>query len=228
MKQYKLNGQTVNIPEKWSECTFIQLVRMNLLPENEAQVVSIFTGMSEDFLLLCKEVDIFEKILVDISFMSTDIPNIPIIDFITIDEKKYKVPKDLMFESVAQYEDMKVVIKQLQNEGDKLTDLEVMELYPSMIAIYIQPQIDGEYDYFKAQELANKIYLLPCMEVIGIGSFFLMKYNVLKLGTMNAVLKEGMNRRKEQRAFPILWKLMEWLLPSTRSQSLTTKKETTS
>ncbi len=120
---------------------------------------------------------------------------------------------------VGQIEDMKAIIvnqtKEFTGDEDRLlTNLELMKLFPPVVAIYIQPIIEQEYNYKRAMKLADEIQKeLSFKEIIFMGNFFL-----LKLGTSTSGLKTGLRplnwiKKKSKLAFRTLIRTLDSMQP---------------
>jgi len=158
----KLNGVKVEkeIPTGWDQVTFSQFLKLAKC-ENEAQKISLFTGIDEELLQKAK-INNLSSIISCLSFLNTPLTlnNIPK----TI--LGYKMPKNIEIEEVGKYEDLK-----LESAKIKPDDIESVEVYAMFCAIYAC----DPYDFKKAEGLKEYFMQAPCEEVMAIGNFTLMK-----------------------------------------------------
>lgn len=174
MISIKINKVVFNIAENISElCTF-QYCELNKHRDNlnTVRLLSILTGI--DYTVLnnsdCSK---FEPILSVLKFDDKEKPlqNIECPDVVEIDKKEIKVVKEIGQETFGQ----KVFAQEIVNSmiAERLDKVEALV---KVVAIYLQPQIDGSFDDKKAKELENKLMELPITGVYPIGNFFLSRY----------------------------------------------------
>lgn len=83
----------------------------------------------------------------------------------------YAIPKDLGFETIGQYVDLKSAIERSIKEKNAL------EIgYPLYCAIYACKAKHGEYDWQKAEEMQSEFLKAPALEVLAIGNFIITRY----------------------------------------------------
>lgn len=192
------NGSTVSYPGSWDEINFFQYQQLALGCESDAEVVSIITGMPLEAVRDSKDVKAFQEIVSDFSFYATPPKDFKIPESVVINGTEVAIPKDIGTHSVAQFEDLKAIIAELYPTPEsEPTHNEVIEKYPLICAIYLQPLLDGEYGYSKANGLVKTIYMLPAVHVMGLGTFFFKKLIALLSGMGNASqMRPPIRRRK--------------------------------
>ena len=160
----ELNGVKVtkDIPTMWKEVTFGQFLKLSECANDTSQILSLFTGIDKDLLNNAK-IENLEAIISILSFLKTDM-SLSVPDTCM----GYKIPKNLEFETIGQYEDLKLEALQMK----------AFDKYALFCAIYAVK----EYDYKKAEELAPVFMDAPCEEVMAIGNFTLLKLTELTSG----------------------------------------------
>lgn len=172
MIDFKLNGKKLRIPSSWDEVTTGQYLQLLNLKEDYLQAVSIFSGV--DYETFKKAVVIgLDDLIKTLSF----IKNGPDLSKISDKVGGYDVPKNVQFETLAQFEDMRAVIQKCNGI------MEVTKAYPQIVAIYLQKIRDKEYDYTKSQLMVDEVLTMPAKEVITVGAFFYVKLTSLLRGT---------------------------------------------
>lgn len=167
----RLNGvKTVkNIPTHWAEVTFRQFVDLYEIGADEVGILAYFLDIDKATLRKA-EIKNPEVVLDSLAFMNKDlVKNVPptILGF--------DVPKDLRFETIGQYEDVKAEVAKLKEP----TVVQLMSLYPLFVGTYTMKP----YDPLKVDEFSEQFWLAPCGEVMAIGDFTLMKLRGLKKTT---------------------------------------------
>lgn len=177
MIPYLINDISVQVPSSWDDITFNQWSEVAKLTTNDRiKLVSIVLNMDEAGLRKAKLENV-EELYRTLEFIHepceiTDQP---------IKIKDWTIPKDITFECLAQFEDMRktfdeAITKIVLTEDGKIDQLKtipaIAEYFPTWCAIYCQKLKDGEYDYEKATYMIDEIKEAPCVEVISVGSFF--------------------------------------------------------
>lgn len=175
-----LNGEPIKITDSWEKTTLNQYLRIMKSKNDTVELLSIITGLDYDLLKKSK-IQGLEKLLYAASFINSA-PVIP-----TNVEKigGFKLPLnskgvfDIQFESLAQFEDMRVIMDSTAKE-----DIAgITESYAKYCALYLQKLRDGEYDGDKALSMVPEIMNYPALEVIAAGSFFFVRLWSLLHGT---------------------------------------------
>ena len=188
MINLKLNGKTLKVPASWEDVTFDQYIKYLRSDGNNLKVVSIFTEIPEDVLLNPKtEIVGFDNIITALDFLN-DKPEFEI----TYKLGKYTIPKDITFESPAQYFDMKAC---MINAADVIS---CTEKYADILAIYVQKIRDGAYDQEKAKAMVPDIMKMPAGEVLSAGSLFIVKLLNLSKNTPKTSLKQVTKSKKSR------------------------------
>lgn len=161
----ELNGVQLEkeIPIKWSEVTFKQFLKIYKMKEL-SEMLALFLDIEEDVLKKAR-IHNLEVILTLLSFVKKDMKlNIPETCM------GYKIPENLEFETIGQFEDLKL---------EAQTIVDSFEKYALFCGIYAS----NPYDYKKAEELKEVFMNAPCEEVMAIGNFTLLKLVELMNGT---------------------------------------------
>jgi hypothetical protein len=180
MIDLKINGESHSIPTSWEEVTYGQYCEILKIGSDAPSFLSIFTGIDCEIIKKSKIIGL-DLIITALSFTNKPPKTQEYYDKIGT----YKLPpnKDCRFsiqwETLAQFEDMRAVIKKLPNKP-MIKDL--IEPFKFFVAIYVQPIRDGEYSYEKAKEMVGEVNKMPALEVLSMGSFFFMKLMTSLLG----------------------------------------------
>ena len=201
MTIYKINGNNTPMPDNWADVSYGDA--MNIIENNlsEVAIFGLFAKMSK------KEVrnlngDDVKYFLDGFPFLRStpmdDTPDIPM-SIMWKGVRRFFPHADLKDEldfgetSVGQIEDMKQVITSaskllIVEEGDVMANIDLIKMMPSIVAIYIQPFINGEYDYKKAMNIAKEIETeLSFKETVLMGNFFLYKLTTSTSGLMKGL-----------------------------------------
>lgn len=165
--QITLNNVTVEkqIPTKWKEVTFSQFIKLVEAGDDPAKVISIFTDIEEETLRKAKIVNL-ESIIAMLGFLKTEM-NLKVPETCM----GYKIPKNLEFETIGQFQDLKA-------EAVQIKDAKSFDKYALFCAIYAT----NPYDYQQAEKLVPTFLNAPCEEVMAIGNFILLKLAELMTG----------------------------------------------
>lgn len=179
MIAFKVNSSTVNIPTFWDELTMGQYLQVMEIGDDYIKAVAILTGLDYE-ILKTANTEGLELVIPSLAFMNKT----P--DFTgTVDKVgTYRLPKNdkgqfnIQFESLAQFEDMRAVIKTCSDAKS------IAHAFPKFVAIYLQKIRDTDYSYSKAIEMVPEVMAMPAKEVIITGSFFYVKLRILLSGTL--------------------------------------------
>lgn len=186
-------------------------------------VFSSLTGLSEEIISMPELTDFYIWLDNKLSFIKTPFeandtnPNL-------IWEYKgetYHLPKDINYSSIGQYEDMKAIIGGLIDGKDPV---ELAEKYPVIVATYLQPLIQGEYDHRKAEELSKELMEYPCEDISNTANFFLSKFFLLSNVTPRCFHKRGLTQRLKRLASQSFIRLSGFMPRFLRSQTVTLRK----
>jgi hypothetical protein len=231
MKQVKLSDKVFNIPECWEEVTVEQLIKINTGVTRTTELLSIFT-LPEYELRKLKNLVAAEEIELCLQFLNTTF------DFEKAINSKpdklgficgwYSLPSDLGDSTIGQYKDLAHIYNEYIKEGDQdISLLRRFKCYVDSIAIYLQPLIDNsEYDYLKAEQIANNIYQCSAVEVAGYGHFFIMKFLELRTGILTDVRKVHTPQKKVKQGILYYFKRLIGVLPFIHYQVGTSKNKT--
>lgn len=199
MITHKFNGQVVSYPGSWDELNFFQYLQLSLGFTSDAEVVAILTGMPIEQVEYSTDIKGFNNIINSFSWYSTA-PEFNKPDTLTVDSRKLELPKDIGTHQVRQFEQLKAIIAELYADGEPNHNA-VIQKYPLMCAIYLQPLLDGKYDYSKVKELSDKLYMLPAIDIMGLGTFFFKRLIGSLSGMTNAQQKQKKTKKQKMLAF---------------------------
>lgn len=191
------------IPTSWEQVTFKQFLDLSEVGEDYSKVLSIFTGIDVETIKQAKILHV-DHVIDILGFLRTppDLTNVP--------QKilGYKIPKDLGFEYVAQYEDLKNYVSQAK----QLTGRAELERYTLFCAVYACPYEFGDYHFSKAESIAHYFLQAPAVEVLAVGNFTYQKLIALSLGIRKTSLPPLTPRKKFRLALIALRKRMAFWL----------------
>jgi hypothetical protein len=167
--QITLNGIKTekDIPVSYEQITFRTFLSLIPCGNDPVEILSVLLGI-EGIILRRSKIENLSNIIQALSFVNIEPQYI-------IPKKVlgYPIPKDLEMETFAQYGDIQ---RELATSANHLNTI---EKYPLLIATYCV-DYTKENAWKEAEKLAPKFLDLPCMEVMAIGNFTLVKLTVLK------------------------------------------------
>ena len=179
--EIQLNGLKLEkeIPTKWEEVSFQKFLKLTSCGDDTVKIISLFTDIDEETLKKAK-ISNLESLISLLGFLKTEM-NLTIPDTC----QGYKIPKNLEFETIGQYQDLKA-------EALILSQTNSFDQYALFCAIYAT----NPYDYKKAEELKSVFMDAPCTEVMAIGNFTLAKLAELTTGIKIKSLLPSIHRKK--------------------------------
>ncbi len=196
MITFKLNGKKINMPSSWHDLTSGHYIGMLERKTSDiSETISILTGID---ISLLKEGSFtgLDMVLQCLSFLNET----PVFSASVKKVGKYELPLNnkgefnIQFESLAQFEDMKAVMKKMPQDNA----LEITKAYIDYVAIYLQKIRDGKYNYDEAMKMKSEVLTMPAHEVLPAGSFFLTKLLSLMTGTKNSSPTTSQNPKKKK------------------------------
>lgn len=218
MENFNLNGQKFTMPSGWHEVTYSDA--MTIITENlsEIDTFALLSGIDLDVLKNTEDYSVVYYFMNAFTFIKTrpdsSKPQIPL--SMTLGKYRlcnptviYEDPHDLGKMSVGQFNDMKdaYMNQALELKGDSEddwipTDIEMLEMMPSIVSIYVQKIRDGRYDYKKAKELVEDVRTkMTFKDVSSMGYFFFQRLNAYLNGSTKLVLKLNWIQRKSKQAY---------------------------
>jgi hypothetical protein len=179
--QIELQGVKVEkeIPTKWKEVTFGQFLKLAEAGDDIVKIISLFTEIDEETLRKAKIYNL-ESLIELLGFLRTEM-NLEIPETCI----GYKIPKNLEFETIGQYQDLKA-------EAMTIKDVQSFDKYALFCAIYAT----SPYDYKKAEEISKDFLNAPSVEVLAIGNFTLAKLAELTTGIKVKSLLPSIPKKK--------------------------------
>lgn len=159
---------TVNreMPRSWGDVSFYNFLELAKLGDDVTKIISLFTKVPEEVLIKAK-IENFDLVLESLSFIWL----VKHEYYLPKTVLGYEIPKNLEFKSTGQYQDLKRIREELHGK-DGVT---VMLSYPLMVATYAMK----DYSWEEAEKLQKVFFDAPCMEVLAVGNFTLLKLNAL-------------------------------------------------
>lgn len=166
-----INGKAVKkeLPTSWDQVTFRQFMSLEKCGNDKIKVIALLIDIDYETLVKAKILNL-DSLIAVLGFLRR--PAQPIIPTSICG---YSVPKDLAFEEVKQYIDIKACIDEV-SESDAVKQL---ERYPLYCAIYACSHRYGRYEFEYAEKLSDIFFNAPCTEVLGIGNFTLRRFTAL-------------------------------------------------
>ena len=167
----------VKIPESWDEVNIETLTRIeNEFGYNFSKMVTLFsilTGVPMAPIENSEQPDLDVQLFNITKFIATPPKweELPKPKKLTIKGKVVKCRYDFRTTSLGQKLTMSSLIKDKPNPLDAI---------PDVIALFIQPTIDGKYDRERALELMPDILKLNCKDAFGYAQFFFLHSKHLK------------------------------------------------
>lgn len=160
-----------NLPVSWDQVTFKTFLELDSCGQDIIKVIALLTRIEYETLLKAKIVDM-DKVIAVLGFL-----NSPAQPVIPLSICGYPIPKDLAFEEVQQFVDLKTY----NDETQGLAPLEKLKQYTVYCAVYACKAAFGHYDYKLAEKMKDQFLQAPCTEVMGIGHFTLARLIGLNL-----------------------------------------------
>jgi hypothetical protein len=206
MIPFRINKEKFNIPTCWDDVSFSHYMTLLTLPNSFVHYVSLFTGIPVETLANA-DIKGIEKLGIALSFLNvaTKFDSKP-----TAMVGKYHVPKDITVESLGQFEALRDLLKQSENDIIKIN-----ELYLKAVAIYCQKLRDGKFDITKVIEVEAELRNHSCVEVIQTGAFFLFKQQNILMGIRPRSRNILQRLKKLIVELPGYQKTLDSLLPSS-------------
>lgn len=169
----------IELPQSWDEVSFKQFLDLSQSDNLDLAAVSILTGISKSQWADSKNINLYYYCMDSLSKWVKQ--GIGEINDKQLNRLKFLTKDidlgDIGEETVAQYEDMKIIMGKYTVEYQTSPIEAMRKYYPTIAAIYLQPKASGErYDHSKAIKLNDQINELPAPMVIGVVNFFLLKY----------------------------------------------------
>lgn len=196
MIPFNCSGFSFDMPGKWADITLRQFYSIRDSDGNWLTISSILSGIPREAWEQSPDVDIREKIEPYLSFLQSefDLHNYFVSDYITIEGRQYKIPKDIRLQTAGQ----KWHIEDVWKEADKNGKTDV-DCFAEIVAIYMQPTVTGgTYDADKVDQLIPKILDCHLEEVWPLASFFLDSY-VKSLNSRERLLAISLSQKRYER-----------------------------
>jgi hypothetical protein len=172
---------TKTIPEGYHQVPFKHFLKVAEHPKDTNYAMAAVTDLDVETIKKAKIKNVDDAILA-LSFFNRD-PELKVPDTCL----GYAIPKDLGFETTAQYEDLKKYLEEAKK--NKATELDILGMYPLFCALYACSHKHGSYNWKQAEEMAPEFLDAPATEVLAIGNFTLLKLIGLNLGIKNSYPK---------------------------------------
>lgn len=202
MIHFKLNSKKIQIASSWDDLKFRQYLGiLNMKSDDINGIISLCSDIPVDSLKSSIIIGL-ESVIQAISFLNTP-ANIP---GYTSKVGPYSLPGtkdgkfDIQFESLAQFEDMRQIMKAVPRNESRFDIIALTKAYAQFVSIYLQKIRDGKYDPEKAKSMIAEVEEMPALEVICAGSFFFLKLMSLSSGTQKASHPTNQTPKKSKQA----------------------------
>jgi len=212
MEHYKLGKTSISMPSGWHDVPFNKGITILSQELNEVDTLALLTGRKAKEIRESTDIETIFYFANAFIFLKhwpgkVDFPLSVKMgeDRLILPWVSYSDKFDLGECTTGQVEDMMAVITMMSKEftdGEdrELNQLELIQICPYLVAIYLQPLIDGSYDGKKAKALMERVKEeLSMKEVVGMGYFFLMKLPALVSGSPSELQKARSMKRRLQR-----------------------------
>lgn len=186
----KINSEPYDMPTSWDDLQFHQYNTLLNATENTEWTELMAKWLGLDYVAFQGATVIgLEPVMAAMSFVS--VPPV----WGTENPKRVReflLPGNITLETVIQYEHMKKYALAAKGFKEKVSD------YPLIVAIYCQKIRDGEYNFSKAQALADEFQKANAREIIEAGNFFLIKLNHLNSGSQPSSPSPSQTQKKPE------------------------------
>jgi len=227
MEQYKIGKTPIEMPTGWHDVNYNKAIKILTEDLNEIQTLALLTGRSEKEIRTATDTETifyFMNAFLFVKGLPQKINEFPRsvklgADRLIFPFVSYADEFDLGKADVGQVEDMLLMITKMNKEfiGDEeriLTELELIQITPFLVAIYLQKILDGKYNGEKALKLVDRVKEeLSFKEVVSIGTFFLSRLPSFNNGHPNLWRKYNSKVKKLKRGFLNLIQRLVSLLP---------------
>jgi hypothetical protein len=173
----ELSGLEFEMPQCYGDLTFDQFFQLRDAEDHPLELLPILSGIPRRTWEMCRDLFIDEKILPHMEWLKDkfDADSYLVPDFITIGGKQYPKPQGIGINTYGQKVALELAINKAVAEGK--TDI---DLFPYVIALYMQPIIDKTpYNQSRVDELVKETMQCKLSEGWPIASFFLSSYSRL-------------------------------------------------
>lgn len=227
METFKLGKTKIKMPSGWHEVNYKKAFEILSNKPNEIKTLSILSGKTEKEIRTSSDSNTLYYFFTAFEFLGrlpehiNEFPNsVKLgVDHLVFPFVSYADEFDLGQCEVGQVEDMLALIVKMNKEfiGDEereLTDIELIQIFPYLVAIYIQRILDGKYIGKKAIKLVDRVKEeLSFKEITCMGAFFLNRLTYLKNGSMKELKRRNSIQRKLKLALKNLIQRMVSILP---------------
>jgi hypothetical protein len=239
MENYKLGKIRFKMPSSWQDVSFKAGLDILKSGDSDIKLLSRLSGVSVDDLSNATDFEELFYFINSFTWLGTlplkESPEMPRSvkmggRLIIFPHVVYNDKFDLGNASVGMVKDMEAVLTNktreiLNGEERELTNIELIEILPFIVAIYLQKVIDRNYDYEKAMRLVDEVSnQMSFKEVLNIGYFFLQRLIVLNNGQKTKRTKASLILKRLKRAWWNLGQRLASMAPSIRSLSATQDK----
>jgi len=191
MITFNVSGNQVSIPNNWDEVTHGQYCEILKGHRDSASIIAMFTGIDCETVKKSTIIGL-DDVLIALNFLNK-VPIVPE-EVTKIGPYYLKTRQNIQFESLALFEDMKVIA--MKADPKKIVDF--TERYATYVAMYLQRLRDGEYSHEKAMSMIDEVKGYPALQVISLGSFFFVKLGILLSGTTVRSRHTNQNLKKSK------------------------------
>lgn len=187
----KANGKKYEYPTQWDDLnfkTFLLLIDFNLKKIDAIRIILEEIGI---YLKPGDKIEGLETIMASSVFLDVS----PVIDSQPERLGDFYFPKDISFETIEQFEDVRAEIERISKIENNLR--EQSEALAFYAAVYCQGQKEP-YDSEKARFLSKSFLELPCLEVMAAGSFFQSKCLSMQSGKPMSFLRQNILMKKNR------------------------------
>lgn len=192
--EIKKSNRVFYIPDNWLEVKLKHLINLEVWKGDETDPVGLlacFMDIDPEIIANSRR-EYWTELLTVLSFVfePPKWDTLKMADTIDLDNKIIKVPKKLELERFGQ-----MVLAAQYMEGIK-EDSENIKLIPDVMAVYLQPLIDGKFSRTRLDYTKRIILEMPAIKAVPIGRFFFLKllksrnYGMLGLKPFQAIIKK--------------------------------------
>jgi hypothetical protein len=192
----ELAGLEFEMPQCYGDLTFDQFFQLRDAEDHPLELLPILSGIPRRTWEMCRDLFVDEKVLPHMEWLKGkfDADSYLVPDFITISGKQYPKPQGIGINTYGQKVALELAINKAVAEGKTEIDL-----FPYVIALYMQPIIDkAPYNQSRVDELVKETMQCKLSEGWPIASFFLSSYSQLLKENVKNSLTHLAQKNKEQ------------------------------
>jgi len=214
MLKIKYQKDSFEFPENWGEISWANLIKLINGELGNFEVIQNILGLPQQTFesLPADLYNAFEKALLQLGDINVSL-NEPPVAFL-FRGNVYNMSDDIGALPIGQYKD---ALHKIQKLGAEAKNIEIINLFPEIFSIYLQPKVTGKgYDSTEAKKLVKDVFECSGLDVLAFGNFFLQKATLLKNGSQKTLLTTNIQKNKKGLGMILLQKVLALFTPLKR------------